>query len=339
MSRFGVSDHLINIRDCILCFLCETRVAYIEDFIPNVTILPASICLSTLNSIIFHGHVLVLYTLQADDLMYGGYINRLLHYVVPINHQGYLEQLEGNSLLNIYCVQCRMRLGWQLVETTQQSEYFVVGRSFMKLVVKRCVILSLELAPNDQEGGANEQIPNEQNLGANDQNADQDGDTDEQDHDQDGGTNEQNADQAKGVNQQAPYEQDLGANDQNAKQDGDTNEQVPYEQDLGANDQNAKQDGDANEQNIDEQDLGANDQNAEQHGDAKEQVPNKRDLGDNDQNVEQDGGANSDQDEGANADQDGGSNEQDGDAKEQNHGQNRGRPVKRMKMSINWLME
>ncbi|KAH0663358.1 hypothetical protein KY284_028289 [Solanum tuberosum] len=297
MSRFGVSDHLINIRDCILCCLCETRVAYIEDFIPN-----------------------------ADDLVYGGFFNRLLHYVVPINHQGYLEQLEGNSLLNIYCVQCRMRLGWQLVETTQQSEYFVVGRSFMKLelliyqsgeTLRHTVFgVANEQAPNDQEGGANEQIPNEQNLGANDQNADQDGDTNEQDHDQDGGTNEQNADQAKGVNQQAPYEQDLGANDQNAKQEGD-----------------------ANEQNTDEQDLGANDQNAEQHGDAKEQVPNKRDLGDNDQNVEQDGGANSDQDGGANADQDGGSNEQDGDANEQNHGQNRGRPVKRMKMSINWLME
>ncbi|KAH0659726.1 hypothetical protein KY289_028474 [Solanum tuberosum] len=231
---------------------------------------------------------------KADDLMYGGYINRLLHYVVPINHQGYLEQLEGNSLLNIYCVQCRMRLGWQLVETTQQELLIYQSGETLRDTVFG---VANEQAPNDQEGGANEQTPNEQNLGANDQ----DGDTNEQDHDQDGGTNEQNADQAKGVNQQAPYEQDLGANDQNAKQDGD-----------------------ANEKNTDEQDLGADDQNDEQHGDTKEQVSSKQDLGVNDQNVEQDGGANSDQD---------------GDANEQNHGQNRGRPVKRMKMSIKWLME
>ncbi|XP_027773586.1 uncharacterized protein DDB_G0290685-like [Solanum pennellii] len=121
-------------------------------------------------------------------------------------------------------------------------------------------------------------------------------------------------------NEQVPNEPNLGANDQNADQARGVNQQVPYE---GANDQNTKQDGDSNEQNTDEQDLGANDQNAEQHGDAKEQFPNKQDLGANDQNVEQDGG----------------NNDQEGDANEHNHGQHRGRPVKRMKMSIKWLME
>ncbi|WMV35874.1 hypothetical protein MTR67_029259 [Solanum verrucosum] len=91
-------------HDCILCYFCETRVAFIEDFIPN-----------------------------ADDLVYGGYINRLFHYSAPINHQGHLERRDGNTLLNIYCVQCQMWFGWRLVRTIQQSEYFVVGRYFMKL--------------------------------------------------------------------------------------------------------------------------------------------------------------------------------------------------------------
>uniref|UniRef100_K4C9V6 Yippee domain-containing protein n=1 Tax=Solanum lycopersicum TaxID=4081 RepID=K4C9V6_SOLLC len=118
--------------------------------------------------------------------------------------------------------------------------------------------------------------------------------------------------------EQVPNEPNLGANDQNADQAKGVNQQVPYERHLGANDQNAKQHGYSNEQNTDEQDLGANDQNAEQHGDAKEQFTNKEDLGANDQNVEQDGG----------------NNDQERDANEHNHGQHRGRPVKRMKMSI-----
>ncbi|WMV35862.1 hypothetical protein MTR67_029247 [Solanum verrucosum] len=72
----------------------------------------------------------------------------------------------------------------------------------------------------DQNGGANEQVPNEQDLGSNGQNADQNGDANEQDL----GANEQNVDQDGDAN-----EQDLGSNEQNADLDGNggINEQVP----------------------------------------------------------------------------------------------------------------
>ncbi|KAK6788121.1 hypothetical protein RDI58_016646 [Solanum bulbocastanum] len=80
------------------------------------------------------------------------------HHNEPVNHQGYLERRDGNTLLNIYSVQCRMWLGWRLVRTTQQSEYFVVGRYFMKLEL--LIHQSGETLRDAVFGVANEQAPN-----------------------------------------------------------------------------------------------------------------------------------------------------------------------------------
>ncbi|KAG5602963.1 hypothetical protein H5410_034333 [Solanum commersonii] len=227
MSRFGVSDHLISMHDCILCYFCETRVAFIEDFIPN-----------------------------ADDLVYGGYINRLFHYSAPINHQGHLERRDGNTLLNIYCVQCQMWFGWRL-------DYPAVGvfcsRKILYETLRDAVFgVANEQAPN---GGANA-APN---GGAN---AVQNGVANEQDPN--GGAN---AVQNGVANEQAPN------GGTNAVQNGVANEQAPN---GGAN---AVQNGVANEQAPNGganavQNRVANEQapnggaNAVQNGVANEQAPN-----------------------------------------------------------------
>ncbi|KAH0667123.1 hypothetical protein KY285_028329 [Solanum tuberosum] len=357
MSRFGVSDHLISMHDCILCYFCETRVAFIEDFIPNVRILSAS----TFKFLTHYVHVLVLYTLQADDLVYGGYINRLFHYSAPINHQGHLERRDGNTLLNIYCVQCQMWFGWRLVRTIQQSEYFVVGRYFMKLelliyqsgeTLRDAVFgVANEQAPNGganavQNGVANEQAPNGganavQNGVANEQapnggaNAVQNGVANEQAPNgganavQNGVANEQapnggaNAVQNGVANEQAP---NGGAN---ADQNGVANEQAPN---GGAN---AVQNGVANEQAPN---GGAN---ADQNGVANEQAPNGG------ANAVQNGVANEQAPNGgANAVQNGVANEQapngganavqNGVANEQNRGQHRAGIVRPRRLRPRW---
>ncbi|KAM3231884.1 hypothetical protein P3L10_017243 [Capsicum annuum] len=82
-----------------------------------------------------------------------------------------------------------------------------------------------EQGPNNQDGGANEQVPMEQHVDVNVQNADQDGDADEQ------VPNEQDGD----VNEQPPNEQDIGANEQNVYQDEGANGQVPNDQEGAAN--------------------------------------------------------------------------------------------------------
>ncbi|PHU15920.1 hypothetical protein BC332_17125 [Capsicum chinense] len=218
------------------------------------------------------------FLVQVQDLVYGGYFTELRNTSTieqPTNH------LHGNTQLtryNTYCMRCNVLLGWQIVASIPQSEYFVAGRFFMildllkfqnHLVLRRFVQAAInQLAPNEEDVGANgqdegvdEQVPNEQDEDANEQN-----------HDQDGGSpNEQNADQDGGASDQdgdvVPDEEDVGANEQVGGangQDGGVNELVPNEEDAGANDQ----DEGVNEQFPNEQDEDANEQNHDQDGGA-----------------------------------------------------------------------
>ncbi|KAM3231918.1 hypothetical protein P3S67_009128 [Capsicum chacoense] len=218
------------------------------------------------------------FLVQVQDLVYGGYFTELRNtYTIeqPTNH------LHGNTQLiryNTYCMRCNALLGWQIVASIPPSEYFVAGRFFMildllkfqnHLVLRRFVQAAInQLAPNEEDVGANgqdegvdEQVPNEQDEDANEQN-----------HDQDGGSpNEQNADQDGGASDQdgdvVPDEEDVGANEQVGGangQDGGINELVPNEEDAGANDQ----DEGVNEQFPNEQDKDANEQNHDQDGGA-----------------------------------------------------------------------
>ncbi|KAL3336052.1 hypothetical protein AABB24_032001 [Solanum stoloniferum] len=195
------------------CRSCTTRVAIVQDYFPNLEILarvPAG-----LFTTVFSVQV-------AEDY----------------------RVIDGMTVADTYCVQCRNLLGWKIITVPQPSSSHTVGRFVMILNRLVCwnnvTLLDLllegnnEQAPNDQDGGADE----------------------EQDNDQNGGANEQ-----------VPNEQDLGSNEQNADQNGDANEQ-----DLGANEQYVDQDGDANEQ-----DLGSNEQNADLDGNGgiNEQVPNQ----------------------------------------------------------------
>ncbi|CAN4098860.1 unnamed protein product [Withania somnifera] len=184
-----VGKHLINLRGCILCCFCETRVAFVEDYVPD-----------------------------AQDLVYGG------SDVVVANNVNYHLKRDGNTLTNIYCIQCRVLLRWELIAVTQPSNYFIVGRFFMRLnqlMYQSGVTLHVSLF-----GGANEHAPDDQEGGANGQNHDQDVGADDHNADQDGGA----SDQVGGAN-----EQDRDANnEQNADQDEDDNEQN-HDQDGGSN--------------------------------------------------------------------------------------------------------
>ncbi|XP_015078988.1 uncharacterized protein LOC107022939 [Solanum pennellii] len=134
-----------------------------------------------------------------------------------------------------YCVQCGNLLMWKILAVSQPSSVYRVGGSVMRLdALISCNSVTLfdflyggnnEQAPNDQDGGADEEQDgdiNEQDLGANEQKVNQDGDT----YEQDLGTNEQNVNQDGNTN-----EQDLSANEQNVDMGGNggVNEQVPNE--------------------------------------------------------------------------------------------------------------
>ncbi|PHT46774.1 hypothetical protein CQW23_15932 [Capsicum baccatum] len=147
---FIIGNHLINVRGCILCCFCETRVSFIEHYLPN-----------------------------AQDLVYGGYFNKVFHVVVP-NNVNYRRVVDGNTLANVYCINCRILLGWELIAVAQPSQYYVVGRFFMRL--KQIMYLSGVTLHDSLFGGANEQAPNEQDGGA----IDQVGGVNEQNHDEDG---------------------------------------------------------------------------------------------------------------------------------------------------------
>ncbi|KAK4376013.1 hypothetical protein RND71_006690 [Anisodus tanguticus] len=104
---------------------------------------------------------------------------------VPAEDLSYHKKENGNTLVDIYCVQCGMLLGhklsyWDDLPLVYLNDEQVGGA-------------------NDQVGGANEQGPNDQDGGANEQNADQDGGTNEQNANQDGGVNEDADQLAEGI--------------------------------------------------------------------------------------------------------------------------------------------
>ncbi|XP_055831098.1 uncharacterized protein LOC129900197 [Solanum dulcamara] len=287
--------------DSIHCGACRIRVALIQDFV-----------------------------LTVNDLVSAGFINRLFNVEVSEDERYHRHQvIGGRTLANTYCVQCRSLLGWKLIAVSQPSWNHRVGGFYLrldKLIYWNNVTLfdflfggTNEQAPNDQDGGTDEEQDQNYYRGTNEQDQNYYGGSDEQDHDQNGGADEENADQDGDANEQ-DHDQNGDANEQDHDQNGGANEENA-DQDVGTNEQNVDQDsGDANEQNDDEENVGANEQDVN-HGDANEQVPNEQDVGANEQNVHQDGDANEQV-----------PNEQDVGANEQNADQDGGQPMKRMKI-------
>ncbi|KAF3621875.1 hypothetical protein FXO37_32563 [Capsicum annuum] len=227
----------------IVCCICGNQVAFIEDYVPN-----------------------------AQDAIYGGYINRMFDVIVE-NNENHHSVVDGDTLAIISCMTCLVVIAWELIAVAQPSEYFVVGRYFVRLHLLRYqngetlhefLFGDVNVQdPNDQVGGANAQAPNEQN-------ADQ---VVPSNAEHDGGANNQ----VGGANAQAPNEQNA---DQvvpdNAVQDGGANNQVGGANEQAPNEHNADQV--VNEQVPNEQDGGANDQVGganDQDGGVNEQDPNE----------------------------------------------------------------
>ncbi|XP_055829130.1 uncharacterized protein LOC129898571 [Solanum dulcamara] len=243
VTRHNLPEHNhIPFVNYLRCHWCRTRVALIQDYIPTV-----------------------------NDLVFAGFFTRVFDVEVAQGEQ-YHRVIDGMTLVETYCIECRNLLGWELIAVSQPSRSHRVGGFYMRLHKIICwnnvTFLDTLLrsnnvqAPNNQDGGADEEQDHDQNVGANEQNVDQDGDINEQDL----GENEENADQDEHAN-----EQDLGANEQNTDQDenGDINEQVPDEQEVDANEQNADEEGGANEQ-----DGGVNEQVPSQDVDIAEGMGN-----------------------------------------------------------------
>ncbi|XP_015078583.1 uncharacterized protein DDB_G0290685-like [Solanum pennellii] len=134
------------------------------------------------------------------------------------------QALEGKTLLDTFCVNCRAWLGWKVNAVSQGSRY--EKGQFVMMMGKLTYANGQILDPNvDQDGGDNN--ANNQDGGANNadnqnggaNNADnqdggannQDGGSDEENVDQDGGDN--NANNQDGVANNADN-QDGGANNQ-----------------------------------------------------------------------------------------------------------------------------
>ncbi|KAF3679911.1 hypothetical protein FXO38_02543 [Capsicum annuum] len=228
--------------------------------------------------------VVASFAVFAKVVFHSSSITFLIFHVVVPNNVNYRRVVDGNTLANVYCINCRILLGWELIAVAQPSQYYVVGRFFMRL--KQIMYLSGVTLHDSLFGGANEQAPNQQDGGA----IDQVGGVNEQNHDEDG----HNEPLLRDLNEElglpyelVPDEQVLGGNEQNADRDGNANEQIPTEQDLGANEPNADQDGEFNEQVPNEQDVDVNEQNADLDGDNEQN--HDQDEGGNDQNNDEDG--------------------------------------------------
>ncbi|XP_049343390.1 uncharacterized protein LOC125807702 [Solanum verrucosum] len=143
------------------CCSCTTRVAIIQDYFPNLEILarvPAGLFTTAFSVQV------------AEDY----------------------RVIDGMTVADTYCIQCRNLLGPKIITVPQPSSSHTVGRFVMILNRLVCwnnvTLLDLllegnnEQAPNDQDGGADEEQDYDQNGGSNEQNADLDGN---------GGINEQ----------------------------------------------------------------------------------------------------------------------------------------------------
>ncbi|XP_059302098.1 uncharacterized protein LOC132054033 [Lycium ferocissimum] len=158
MGRFFLLEYnQIPSHEYIHCGICRTRVAFVEDHIATDM---SNSKPRRISSKVFNVEI-------PDDMSYH-------------------EQVNGNTLVDTYCVRCRMLLGWKLIAVSHPSRH--------KLSYWNDPRHRLSYWNDEQDGGANEQAPNDQDEGANEQNADQ---------------------------EQVPNEQDLAANEQNADQDGD----------------------------------------------------------------------------------------------------------------------
>ncbi|XP_055831100.1 uncharacterized protein LOC129900200 [Solanum dulcamara] len=277
--------------DCIHCRICRTRVAFVHNFFPNL-----------------------------NDLVSEGFFSNVFNVEVPEDKR-YHQVEGGRTRADTYCVDCRNLLGWKLIAVSEPSRYCREGGFHMRL--DELTYWNEVTLLDFLSGGDNEQAPNDQDGGADEQDHDQDVGANEQDHNHNGGANEQNADQDVGTNGQ-DHDQNGGTNEENADQDGDANEQdhdqngdaneENADQDVGANEQNVDQDGgDADEQNDDEEDGDANEQDHNHNGGANEENTDQ-DVGTNEQNVDQDGGDANEQND----------DEEDGDANEQDHDHNVG---------------
>ncbi|KAG5602967.1 hypothetical protein H5410_034337 [Solanum commersonii] len=165
-----------------------------------------------------------------------GIFTDMFNVEVPEN-ESYHQLLEGNTVVDTFCVNCRDRLGWKFIAVPQGSRY--EEGQFLMMLEKLT-------------------YPNGQNLDPYEENVDQDGGPSEENVDQDGGPNEENVDQAGGPNEEN-VDQAGGANEENNNnQAGGANEENNNNQDGGANEENAdNQDGGANnEENVDNQDGG-----------------------------------------------------------------------------------
>ncbi|TMW85653.1 hypothetical protein EJD97_022746 [Solanum chilense] len=120
-----------------------------------------------------------------------GIFTDMFNVVVPENDESYHQVLDGNTVVDTLCVNCRDRLGWKFIAVAQGSPY--EAGQFLMMLDKLNYTNGQLLDPYELGGG-----PNEDNVdqagGAN--NADnQDGGANNADN-QDGGAN--NADNQDG---------------------------------------------------------------------------------------------------------------------------------------------
>ncbi|KAH0750025.1 hypothetical protein KY290_029257 [Solanum tuberosum] len=160
-------------------------------------------------------HVAIIYYIPALRIIAQVYICRFRVEVEENEPQHGVIHGMNLTVAVTYCVQCGNLLMWKIIAVSQPSSVYRVGGSILRLdaVISWNNVTLFDFL----NGGNNEQAPNDQDGGADEE---QDGNANEQDS----SANEQNVDQDGNAN-----EQDLGSNEQNADLDGNggINEQVP----------------------------------------------------------------------------------------------------------------
>ncbi|KAK4719937.1 hypothetical protein R3W88_018275 [Solanum pinnatisectum] len=151
-------------------------------------------------------HVAIIYYIPTLRIIARVYICRFRVEVAENEPQHGVIDGMNLTVAVTYCVQCGNLLMWKIIETSVHVYLWDAIISWNNVTLFDFLYGgNNEQAPNDQDGGADEEQDgdaNEQDLGANEQNVDHDGDANEQDL----GSNEQNADLDGngGVNEQVP---------------------------------------------------------------------------------------------------------------------------------------
>uniref|UniRef100_M1DMT3 Fad NAD binding oxidoreductases n=1 Tax=Solanum tuberosum TaxID=4113 RepID=M1DMT3_SOLTU len=122
-------------NDCILCYFCETRVAFIEDFIPNVRTIQ-----------------------QSEYFVVGRYFMKLFNVEVPEDKRYHQVEEDGRIVADTYCIKCGNLLGWKVIAIVKPSMFIREGVFIIRLS---------QIDPNNQDEGANEQVPNDEQGGTN----------------------------------------------------------------------------------------------------------------------------------------------------------------------------